>query len=70
MKPRLMLFGSPSPRKLSDASSKMAIPTSNEPLIITGGIAFGRISLKMILASEVAKALAAVTNSRSLSERY
>ena len=63
-----MMFGSPSPRKDSELSSKIACATMSEASTIIGGSALGRMWRVMIWKLPRPDRLAASTNSRVLSD--
>lgn len=67
MLPQLTTLGSPSPRKESPASDRMALATSTAVVTTSGVIALGRISRKMMRACPAPSVRAARTNSRSRS---
>src|SRR5690606_13894581 len=64
MYPQVMVLGSPSPRKLSADSSKMALATISDPDTITGERLLGRICVSMMRAFDWPLSIAASTNSR------
>src|SRR6185312_7186711 len=48
MRPQLITLGSPSPRKLSPASNRMAIPTTSAAETMSGGAALGSTTRHMM----------------------
>src|SRR5439155_19817473 len=63
--PRLTTFGSPTPRKLSDASARMAEEPSSAIMATTGGRVVGRISRNMRWRSPAPRARALCTKASS-----
>ena len=69
MNPQLIMLRSPSPRKASDDSVRMAVAIISEAVTMMGEIALGKICVKMMRDGRCPITTAAWTNSRCLRVR-